>query len=169
MGEMIYPRDIKMGDVFIFEDREWVALKHTEPRNGTFRQCWCTTKQFFDDKYLYNKKGVMNSGFIYISTQQQIERVDNVADILHPKNIDNEIQRKLTENQIDKDPDRLYKFYKRLCFVHKKYVPQWRFTQLLANFITKYGDLSTLFYWSEEEFLLRLEHFMEDFELDEDT
>lgn len=169
MGEMIYPRDIKLGDVFVFENREWVALKHTEVRKSTFRQCWCTTKQFFEDKYLYNKRGVMNSGFIYIPTKQQIELVDNVADILRANNSDEAIRKKLTENKIDKDPDRLRKFYNRLCFIHKKYVPQWRFTQLLSNFITKYGDLSTLFYWSEEEFLLRMEHFMEDFEIDEDV
>ena len=57
-----------------------------------------------------------------------------------------------------RDPNRLYKFYDKLCELHMEYVPDWRFGQLITNFIS---DLKTdPFYMEEDEFFEKLEKFV---------
>lgn len=49
-------------------------------------------------------------------------------------------------------PERLDKFYKELCDLHKSYLPDWRFGQLIFNFISETGD--PFFY--EEEVMIEM-------------
>lgn len=39
-----------------------------------------------------------------------------------------------------RNPERLDKFYAELCKLHKEYLPDWRFGQLMFNFISETGD-----------------------------
>ena len=34
-----------------------------------------------------------------------------------------------------RDKNRLDKFYKEMCSLHKEYLPDWRFGQLMSNFL----------------------------------
>lgn len=43
--------------------------------------------------------------------------------------------------------------------LHKQYVPDWRWGQLVYNFICEHGDP---FYWEEEETLERLEEYLKE-------
>lgn len=49
-----------------------------------------------------------------------------------------------------RDVKRLDKFYDELREVHAKSFPDWRFGQLMFNFISECGDP---FYWEEDEFI----------------
>lgn len=37
-----------------------------------------------------------------------------------------------------RDPNRLDEFYKTMCAIHKKTFPDWRFGQLMSNFLGWY-------------------------------
>ncbi len=39
-----------------------------------------------------------------------------------------------------RDPNRLYKFYENLRNIHITYFPDWRFGQLISNFINWYYE-----------------------------
>lgn len=58
-----------------------------------------------------------------------------------------------------RDVKRLDPFYTRLCELHKKYFPDWRFGQVLVNFLRWYGK--DPFYLEEDKFLTRFEEFVE--------
>lgn len=49
-----------------------------------------------------------------------------------------------------RDVKRLDKFYDELREVHAKSFPDWRFGQLMFNFISECGDP---FYWEEDKFI----------------
>jgi hypothetical protein len=49
-----------------------------------------------------------------------------------------------------RNPDRLDPFYNKLCKIHKEKFPDWRFGQLVFNFIRWYGDP---FYLEEDKFI----------------
>lgn len=56
-----------------------------------------------------------------------------------------------------RDPDRLDEFYDRLKELHKKYVPDWRFGQMVFNIMRSCGDP---FFWEEKEYLDKAEDFL---------
>jgi len=49
-----------------------------------------------------------------------------------------------------RDVKRLDEFYDELKNIHKKSFGQWRFGQLIFNFISECGDP---FYWEEDKFI----------------
>lgn len=55
--------------------------------------------------------------------------------------------------------ERLDSFYDKMKFLHKKYVPDWRFGQLMVNFIGTYGDP---FYFEEDRFLEKIETYLKE-------
>jgi len=38
-----------------------------------------------------------------------------------------------------RNPERLDEFYAKLCELHKKYVPDWRFDQFISNYVNETG------------------------------
>lgn len=56
-----------------------------------------------------------------------------------------------------RDPERLDAFYDRIKELHKKKIPDWRFGQLIINFLSAYGDT---FYWEEDRFLNKFEEYI---------
>ena len=59
-----------------------------------------------------------------------------------------------------RDPARLDKFYDKLKEDHKKYFPDWRFGQLMMNFLAWYGQ--DPFYMEESRFLEKWDEFIEE-------
>ena len=57
-----------------------------------------------------------------------------------------------------RNPKRLDSFYEVLKRIHKDYFPDWRFGQLVVNFMGYYGDP---FYLEEDEFLEKLGEFVD--------
>lgn len=54
--------------------------------------------------------------------------------------------------------ERIEPFLKELGDIWKERFPDWRFGQLIYNFISENGDP---FYWEDEEFLARLEAYLQ--------
>lgn len=54
--------------------------------------------------------------------------------------------------------ERIEPFLKELGDIWKERFPDWRFGQLMYNFISENGDP---FYWEDEEFLSRLEAYLQ--------
>lgn len=54
--------------------------------------------------------------------------------------------------------ERIEPFLKELGDIWKERFPDWRFGQLIYNFICENGDP---FYWEDEEFLARLEAYLQ--------
>lgn len=69
-----------------------------------------------------------------------------------------------------RNPLRLDEFYTKIKEMHQKYVPDWRFGQLMINFMdwhkVKFG--TDFFYLEEEDFLERFNLFFYDFFNDDD-
>lgn len=59
-----------------------------------------------------------------------------------------------------RDVNRLDKFYNELKQVHAKSFPDWRFGQLICNFINYYGDP---FYLEEDIFLNKIKEFADEY------
>ena len=57
-----------------------------------------------------------------------------------------------------RNPDRLDEFYMQLKDLHKSTVPDWRFGQLIVNFMKWYGN--DIFFLEEENFLAKFEEFL---------
>lgn len=57
-----------------------------------------------------------------------------------------------------RDPNRLYGFYNKLQEIHMKYVPDWRFGQLLSNI---FGS-EDIFYLEEDALIKRVEEYFEE-------
>ena len=55
-----------------------------------------------------------------------------------------------------RDPNRIDTFLKELGKIWKEEVPDWRFGQLMFNFLSQTGDP---FYWEEDKFIKRLKEF----------
>ena len=58
-----------------------------------------------------------------------------------------------------RDINRIDPFLKEVGEIWKKRFPEWRFGQLMYNFICETGDP---FYWEEEEFLAKLRDYLKD-------
>lgn len=62
-----------------------------------------------------------------------------------------------------RNTERLELFYETLKQYHKKYVPDWRFGQLIVNierWLDNKGRNSDLFYYEEDDFLNILDEFL---------
>lgn len=59
-----------------------------------------------------------------------------------------------------RNPNRLDSFYSKLMALHKRYVPDWRFGQLMINFIAECGDP---FYMEEDDFLEEFEAYLSNY------
>lgn len=56
-----------------------------------------------------------------------------------------------------RNPDRLDKFYDKLKEIHKENVPDWRFGQLMSNFLTwVYNTKNTDIFFPEEDKMIQL-------------
>lgn len=55
--------------------------------------------------------------------------------------------------------ERLDNFYDKLKQIHKTYVPDWRFGQLISNFSRYIGE--DYFYWEEDNFIEELNKYVE--------
>ena len=58
-----------------------------------------------------------------------------------------------------KDSTRVTKFFEELTQLWLEYCPDWRFGQLISNFIL--GEGRDPFYWEEDKFIKELREFME--------
>lgn len=58
-----------------------------------------------------------------------------------------------------RDPARIAKFFEELTALWLEYCPDWRFGQLISNFIL--GEGRDPFYWEEDKFIKELKEFME--------
>jgi len=58
-----------------------------------------------------------------------------------------------------RDPARVQKFFAELTELWLEYCPDWRFGQLLSNWILAEGR--DPFYWEEDKFIKELKEFME--------
>lgn len=68
----------------------------------------------------------------------------------------NQIKNLLLTNEVDRDIDRIGLFLKKVEELWGK-LPDWRFGQLMTNFISEKGDI---FYWEEDKFLEELEDYI---------
>ena len=57
-----------------------------------------------------------------------------------------------------RDPNRIANFMYEVGDIWAKNLPNWRFGQLMCNFISECGDP---FYWEEDEFLRRFKEYVE--------
>lgn len=56
-----------------------------------------------------------------------------------------------------RNPNRLYEFYDRLRDIHMINVPDWRFGQLMSNFLTwVYNTKNTDIFFPEEDKMIQL-------------
>ena len=58
-----------------------------------------------------------------------------------------------------RDVKRLDNFYDKLKHIHKTYFPDWRFGQLISNFLSYIGK--DYFYWEEDKFIEELNKYVE--------
>jgi hypothetical protein len=56
-----------------------------------------------------------------------------------------------------RDPERLEKFYEEIKKIHKDYFPDWRFGQLMMNFLG--SAKSDPFFWEENRFIENLKEY----------
>lgn len=56
-------------------------------------------------------------------------------------------------------PERLDNFYAKLAELHKKYVPDWRFGQMIYNYLREMPDP---FYLEEDKMLEKLEEYLKE-------
>ena len=63
-----------------------------------------------------------------------------------------------------RNPDRLDSFYNELKNIHKNQFPDWRFGQLILNFLSWHYNIFKTdgFYIEEKEFLNRFNQYVED-------
>lgn len=61
-----------------------------------------------------------------------------------------------------RDPNRLYKFYENLRDIHMTYFPDWRFGQLMINFIEWYYNKyeRDIFYIEDDKMSIILDEFV---------
>lgn len=57
-----------------------------------------------------------------------------------------------------RDPNRIDAFLKKLGNIWKDKVPDWRFGQLMFNFLSQVDE--DPFFWEEDKFLEKLENFL---------
>lgn len=62
-----------------------------------------------------------------------------------------------------RDPRRLDDFYDRLKKVHQEKLPDWRFGQLIVNFLSAYmrGSEAGLFYCEDPQLIKELEEYVD--------
>ena len=56
-----------------------------------------------------------------------------------------------------RDPARLDKFYEEMKKIHREYFPDWRFGQLMTNFLSEVD--SDPFFWEENKFIEKLREY----------
>lgn len=56
-----------------------------------------------------------------------------------------------------RDPARLDKFYEEMKKIHREYFPDWRFGQLMINFLSEVD--SDPFFWEENKFIEKLREY----------
>lgn len=63
-----------------------------------------------------------------------------------------------------RNPNRLDSFYEEIKTIHKTYFPDWRFLQLIQNFLSWHFDTYKTdgFYVEEEKFINRLNQFVKE-------
>ena len=59
-----------------------------------------------------------------------------------------------------RDPNRIYNICFQIAKVWHDNVPDWRFTQLLVNFMSRMQ--SDCFYMKDEDFIMKLEEFLKE-------
>ena len=59
-----------------------------------------------------------------------------------------------------RDPNRIYAIWFQIAKVWHDNVPDWRFTQLFANFMSHMQ--SDCFYMEDEDFIMKLEEFLKE-------
>ncbi len=61
-----------------------------------------------------------------------------------------------------RDPKRLDKFYDELKELHKKYLPDWRYGQLMSNFITwmTWSKNTDIFFPEEDDMMHYIKSFI---------
>lgn len=57
-----------------------------------------------------------------------------------------------------RDPNRLYNFYDELYSMHRTYVPDWRFGQMMYNIF----GTTDIFYLEEDEVLKKVKEYFEE-------
>lgn len=62
-----------------------------------------------------------------------------------------------------RDPKRLDDFYDRMKKIHQEKLPDWRFGQLMLNFLSMYmtGNETALFYIEDRELIKKLEEYVD--------
>jgi hypothetical protein len=62
-----------------------------------------------------------------------------------------------------RDPKRLDDFYDRMKKIHQEKLPDWRFGQLMLNFLSMYmaNNESALFYIEDKELIRKLEEYVD--------
>lgn len=62
-----------------------------------------------------------------------------------------------------RDPKRLDDFYDRMKKIHQEKLPDWRFGQLMLNFLSMYmtGNETELFYMEDKELIKKLEEYVD--------
>lgn len=62
-----------------------------------------------------------------------------------------------------RDPKRLDSFYDKMKEIHKEKLPDWRFGQLMLNFLSMYmtGNETELFYMEDKELIKKLEEYVD--------
>ena len=50
-----------------------------------------------------------------------------------------------------RDPKRLDNFYETIKRIHQKYFPDWRYGQLMSNWVNHMGQ--DIFYWEEDRII----------------
>lgn len=58
-----------------------------------------------------------------------------------------------------RDPKRLDDFYDRMKKVHQEKLPDWRFGQLMLNFLRHTGTEIGIFYMEDERLIKKLEEY----------
>lgn len=62
-----------------------------------------------------------------------------------------------------RDPKRLDDFYDKLKKIHQEKLPDWRFGQLMLNFLSRYmtGNEAGLFYCEDERLIEEIEKYVD--------
>lgn len=62
-----------------------------------------------------------------------------------------------------RDPKRLDGFYDKMKKIHQEKLPDWRFGQLMLNFLSMYmtGNETELFYMEDKELIKKLEEYVD--------
>lgn len=60
-----------------------------------------------------------------------------------------------------RDPKRLDDFYDRMKKIHQEKLPDWRFGQLILNFLSEVSTEIGMFYMEDERLIKKLEEYVD--------